>query len=209
MKKKPGGLLVVCIAAIVLGGLGLLSGLSGIVMLAIAPQIQANMKVGNPNAMDDAVQAMQTKMTVVTDRWRPIQFALFAPHLLLAAGLVTGGILGLRVNPLGRTLLIYVFCGAILFEVIRLIPTIAIQCEMIPIMQEMAKDMQPKGKAGPGDGAVAAIMMGSVIVGLVIGIGMVLAKMGMYLWGALYLRKQEIVDLFNPEDPFAAQGIVR
>ena len=196
---RPGGLMAVCVIAIVLGGLGLLGSLMAIVGLVAGPRLQqASVKLLQQPGNDKVVEAqlaMQQKIQAVNDRyrWPNAGFALL--NVGLSVGLLAGGILALNREPRARTLLIALFAVALLFEISRSIVQVFMQWEMAAAMSDLLPRMMAASAPAKGPNAQQAAAIGTAIakVGILLGLGFQLiftvAKLTYYAVGWCYLRR--------------------
>jgi len=154
--------------------------------------------MGQPPGMKEVQQEMQKALQEVQNRWKPVTIVQTVLHFFVALGLVVGGAKALGLSVSGRSILVIAFCSAIVFEVLRLIPTVAIQMGTMDVMQEyMQRIMEasaPKGQAMPpqAQNAMATAMKASVMVGFAFTFFFVLAKVVFYAVGAWYLSKPHI-----------------
>ena len=107
LSGRPGVLTAICVIAIVLGGLGLGTGLLAVVSLVGGEAIQAAIP-DNPG-MDEEMKKIQTEMEqemqAVTDRYWGYHAVFLLGHFAVATGLLAGGIMAIKMNPKGRTVL--------------------------------------------------------------------------------------------------------
>jgi len=206
-RKRPGGLVAVCVIAIVLGGLGVFSSLSFLVNLAFGSQMQSaftpQTMPGQNNQMLEVQQEMNAKVWSITQKWNVVHWILTAALIVNVALLLTGGIMTLRLNPTGRKLLLAVFISAIVVDIARAVPGVLIGAETFQVMEEYMPRMMdasaPPGQQAPpgvGDAMGTAMQIGG-IVAMVFAIGWALAKVVVYLIGAMYLTRPAVKELFT------------
>ncbi|MEX2118203.1 MAG: hypothetical protein WD847_01230 [Pirellulales bacterium] len=213
MNQRPGGLTAVCVLAIVLGALGLLTGLVGIVGMLAAPAMQ-NLFSGMPGMNDEFTKVqmeMNAEMMAVAQSRPVLTWSLYIVHLMVASTLLVGGILAVMLKPVGRRLLLGVFVGAIVFELVRIVPTVIMALENMAIVEEymprLAEASNQGGQAPPGmDQTMGAFAKVGAIVGLVAAVAMMLFKCAFYVVGTLYLSKPRIVALYSQAHDVAGQG---
>jgi hypothetical protein len=202
--KKPGALTAVGVVGIVMGILGLGAACLVLVGLPLQAQMQGTFNpVPPPNA--PPVMRLQYEMNVemqaIQDRYMVPNMVFGGLHLLLAAGMIIGGILVLKTNPAGRTLLMYTLLAVIVFELVRAAVGLMAQLEIMPITtMYMERIMREAG--GPGGNNATAqmfarIMKGATIFGMVMALMWPLAKIIIYGISARYLASDQVVALFG------------
>jgi len=205
--RRPTGLAVVCVIAIILGGLGLAGSLVGIVGLTAGSSMQRAFTLPLQPGMDrrviDAQLAMQRNIQAVADRYWGYNLAFVLACLFVAGGLLAGGIITLGIKPAGRRLLIGAFAVAVVFEVLRAVFHVFMQIEMAAVMSDsMSRIMEATSPAGaPGADQAATIAAVATQVGVFVGIAFtcvyVLAKLIFYAVGIHYLRRPNVQRLFG------------
>lgn len=199
MSHRPGGLTILCIGCLVLGGLGVLMWCLGGVGLAmqasgIDPAQIANS--GLPPEQQAAQQQMQQEVEAITKKWWIVTAVLWVWNVPTIILLMTGAVLGLRMAPTALKWLKIALINVLVFEVVRLVPTIAMQIEMADVMERMFQ-----GLAGPGGRAPPA---GLMKIGMGIGLAfvalMVVVKLSFYGWGLWYVGRNEVRDWFGAPD---------
>ena len=93
--NNPVWLKVVCIGCIVLGSLGLLTGLAGVAGQVFSASMQSSidkflnaMQQGAPNPAFDVQKKMQAEIVAVQHRWLVTNLILLGVQLFVAAGLL-------------------------------------------------------------------------------------------------------------------------
>lgn len=204
MNQRPGGLTAVCVLAIVLGAIGLLTGLLGIVQILAAPAMQ-NLFSGMPGMNDEFTKVqmeMSAEMMAVAQSRPVLTWSLQIVHLVVACVLLAGGIMAVMLKPAGRRLLLGVFAGAIVFELVRIVPAVMMTQENMAIVEEymprLAEASNQGGQAPPGmDQTIGTFAKVGAIAGLAMQVAMMLFKCAFYLIGALYLSKPSVVMLYS------------
>ncbi len=219
--RRPGGLTAICVIAIILGVLGLLSSLWGLASLAIGPSLQKAMQVppqgpGRDRAME-LQRTMQQKIQAVADRyrWPTAVFALL--NVGLAGCMLAGGIMGLKRNAKARTLLTAVFAVAILFVISRGIVEAFAQWEIAAIMSDLLPRMMEQAGPPNAPNVPNAAAMGSafakigIVLGLAYAVVSIVVKLTYYAVGWFYLRRPAVcrwLDGANAQFPAADGGEV-
>jgi hypothetical protein len=205
-KKRPGWLTAICVGAIVLGSLGLLSALGGAATLLMGDFYQKTMMrmqtAGQPPAVAKSFQKLQDEMKAVADDWKGVNAGLLFLQFLVAGGLLAGGILTMRLRPNGRNLLLKVFLVAILLDGVRAIPSTLIQIETMAVMERYMSNVaagSPSGRQTPRKmpPMVKQFMRAGVLIGVGFMMLMLALKMAYYIAGILYLRRPSIRDLIE------------
>jgi hypothetical protein len=199
--QLPKNFKLVSVFAIVIGAMGIVSGVSS----------GATVIIGSKSVIDAAtfehadpdVRKIQEEVNAasiaLSERWR-IPSGLMAlsnlviSSLLLAAGIMTNG---LKRN--GRRLLSKVLLVAIIFDAILLIPTLYLTSQTLEIQQhssgEMAKAMS--GANAEQAGAIASIIFKfSMYLSMAFLVGWVGIKIWYYVWARKRLAKPDIDALF-------------
>ena len=201
----PGGLVAICVIAMLAGGLGLLSCGWMSVGLAFPDGFQSIVPMP---AQDDETmqqqQEMQSAIRSVTDRYRPIMFAVTAAIGVLSIGLLVGGFGTWQRKPLGRKILIGVFVLGMIVEVLRIIPTSLMQSETMTVVQsQIQKQMQEEREdeeKPPVPKEAVQVMEWSMKIGMMVGIvfqiGWTLVKFVLYALGIRYLTRPRTQALF-------------
>jgi hypothetical protein len=214
----PGGLTAVCVISIVLGALGLGGSLFSLVCIVGQSTLQNVFKEnafkmprqpGMPDGPFQAQEEMQKKIEEMTRRYQGINIGVVLLNLVISAGLLVGGIMGLKMVPKARVWLVTVLAAAILFEIIAAVIAIFIQIEMASFMSgSMSKIISSMPKGGPqGGNAIETFGKIFMFVGIAFSVGWALAKIIFYGFSVLYLRRPNIRQLFPEDtaDPMDAQ----
>ncbi|HLA84790.1 MAG TPA: hypothetical protein VJL29_08350 [Thermoguttaceae bacterium] len=215
MNKPSGWLQAVGIAAIVLGGMGLLSGLSGLAKIAVGPTWQIKFRqqpgFGTTAEQADVQRDMQKEVRKIADRWLPVTGPLVVVDVLVSICLIVGGIGTLRLRPVGRSTLYGVFLAAIVLELAQLGPTIALQHGIASIttdyMSRMMEASAPKGQEMPRE--MTTMVSSFTKVGIILAIGftvlMKAIEVGFYVFGVTYLGRANVRAQFA--EPLTAELI--
>jgi hypothetical protein len=206
--RRPGWLTALCVVAIVIGVLGAMNGLFGIVGVLAGPSLQAAFtpKVqagpGVANEIEKIQQQFQAEMNQVQNKYFVGLLTASLLRVVVAAGLLVGGVMSLNLKPNGRTILLLA-CGAgILYEVgISVILQSLINMEMSASMNaffESIVETLPKAQGGgPPPEMFLNIMKASIVFGFAIQYVFAAIKIVFYLWGLIYLQREAIRALFD------------
>ncbi|MBN2218158.1 MAG: hypothetical protein JW719_12360 [Pirellulales bacterium] len=212
MNKPSGWFQVVCIAAIVLGAIGILMGLFGMIGAVVGPAMQEMMKSqqsGMPVEQLDLQMEMQREIQTITTRWLPLTLPLLIVEMVVSVCLIVGAIRSLRLRPAGRTLLVIAFWAAVVVELVQLIPTIAVQRETMAVtskyMSDIMKTSAPKGQQMPAglDNTMKSVTNVVSIVAIMFAVLLTLAQVAFYVFGAVYMARPNVRALFA--EPAVAQ----
>lgn len=209
VRRRPGGLTAICVIAIILGGLGVVTAVVGVVFAAAGQAIQKAAAPQLPGELEGEALQVQAEMNqaiqAVGQRYLMANVALALLSLALAIGLIVGRAQSLKIKPLGRTVLLAVFAVAILFELARGSFQIYQQMQMFGVMQEYwprlmksaaEKSQQPMG--GPNFETMMNIAFTvAKISAYAIVIVPALVKGAFYFIGAIYLARPKLKELFE------------
>ena len=200
---RPAWLVVICVTAIALGGMGLVNGLMGIGSVVYQDQLQKAFERPNQPGLPPELQQAQEEFE---QKSRELQKEFIVPlmgatvaRLAVAVGLMVGGVWCLLGKPRGREILIFVLCAGIVFEVGNGILQVVFTRHMLDLMNELFQkfvDNMPN-RGGPPPEFMMGIMRGAMWFGLCLGVVWQLIKITFYFGGLLYLRRQAIADLFS------------
>lgn len=218
VRRRPGGVTAVGVLAIILGCMGAFSAIAGMANSLMGGSMQQMFtppQPGVPQQMQQAQEEMNAAIMEVVERYSMVNAALAAVHLGLAAALAWFGIRTVQMSDHGRRMLQFVMLTAIVFEAVRAVPTVALQMEMAPIMEQhmgrMMEAARPPGKQiSPSEEATLNTigkMAGAAIwVGLAVALGWVLVKVIFYAMSARYLGLERVREAFAAFMPRAATG---
>lgn len=199
---RPGWLTAVCVIAIILGALGILSALATLLMTVFAGEFQAMM--GTPQGpgispeMQRVQDQFQKEMNAIQDRYFVAIIAVSLFHAVVAGMLLVGGIRSLGGSAAGRSLLLAAFVAAIVYEICVGVLQSFMNIEMNSAMNSYFEGLVgTMPSAGPPPEVMVSIMQGSAVVGYVLQYVLILAKIGFYVFGINYLRRPHITALFS------------
>jgi len=193
-----GRIKTLCVIIIVLAGLGLASALMGAVQLLVGQQMQAAFTMGNqpnvPKRVQDLQRDMQRGIQAVQDQFLAVNAVLLAGYVIVAAGLLLGGIQSLRRKLPGRKILIAACLSALAFELIRGTVQAFIQVQLMSVMTRFFQEMMQVSMNEAAEVAewVAWSARAAMVVGVLMLIGWILAKVVFYSFAVWYLRKPAV-----------------
>lgn len=202
--QRPGGVIAICVIAIILGCLSSCSGLmacGGVAMQGQVEQMQQASMAGMPpeaGAQMEQMQAAQRELMEEQKRFLPITLGSAILGGLLALLILVAAALALSGRELGRKLLVVLFGVGIGFEVLRTAAEVWVQYEMKDIMDRYMSrimSMSGPGHAPPPEdftGIMSGVMSASVAFGMCLLVGWAAAKVVYYGISIGYLRKSEV-----------------
>jgi hypothetical protein len=209
-RRRTGGLTAICVLAIVLGAMGVLTGCFGLVGLLFSSQMQ-NAIAGIQQANQGAAEVqneMNAKALTISRKYSWATVPLMVAKLFVEIALLAGAIMSLGLKPLGRRMLLAAFGAAIVVESIQLVPALLVQREtqalMAEMMPKMMQEVQQGAKKTPGfdpDQFASGLVKAISIMSFVIGIGWLVCKVVYYAIGIVYLRKPQVAASFVPQPP--------
>ncbi len=202
---RPGWLTTLCVLCIVLGALGLFNSLIGAAGAIGGPFIQKAFQPkagkGMPDDMQKAQEQFQTEINAVQNKYFWATMPALAFRFVAALLLLIGGIRTLSLMEPGRQLLLIACSIAIVFELMFSILQSIISLDTMTIVNEYVVKMtetMPQNANGPDMSRILpTVVRASVIVSMVLAYLISLAKIGLYIFGLVYLRKPQIIALFT------------
>ena len=185
-QQKPGGLTAIAVICLILGSLGALIALFGIVMLFFQGsmnQFQAAQPGGPPPEFLAEMEALQASQFIPT-------LIVNGCNVIIGSLLAIGSIGVLGTKEWGRNLLRNALLAAIFFVVVRGIYSMWVQYSSMSVISKMVP-------AGGDKATMEAIMQGTIIFGIVIGVIWMVVLIGFYIWSRIYLNKPPIRALFG------------
>ena len=185
-QQKPGGLTAIAVICLILGSLGALIALFGIVMLFFQGsmnQFQAAQPGGPPPEFLAEMEALQASQFIPT-------LIVNGCNVIIGSLLAIGSIGVLGTKEWGRNLLRNALLAAIFFVVVRGIYSMWVQYSSMSVISKMVP-------AGGDKATMEAIMQGTIIFGIVIGVIWMVVMIGFYIWSRIYLNKPPIRALFG------------
>ena len=200
--RRPGALTAICVIAIILGGLGLLTSVGGLVSQIFLPWIQSTFSTPATGSGPMQVQAeMQGEMNQVGSKFRAVNIVLAAAQLPLTICLLAGGIMALNGKRLGRKILAGACLAAIAFVVAHTVVAMIVQWQTVGVMSRFMPKMiaaQPGGaNVQQAEQMVTTIMSISGYVGMAIVGAIALTKLIYYGLSVAYLNRQSTRAFFG------------
>lgn len=206
---RTGWLTTLCVLCIVLGALGLFNSLIGAVGAIggqfIQKALQPTAGAGMPAEMKDAQEKFQAEINAVQMKYFWVTVPALAFRFVAALLLLIGGIRTLSLVEPGRKLLLIACSVAIVFELLHAILQSIISLDTMTVVNEYVVNLtetMPQNANGPDMSRILpTIIRASVIGGLVFAYLISLVKIGLYIFGLIYLRKPHIIALFHSNQP--------
>lgn len=200
--RRPSGLTAICIIAVVLGVLGLFSGLmKGVNVLFGTEMQQAFGSFGAVSPEQAKVQQdMQAAIAAEMNRFRLVNSVLCIAQLTFCGALVYSGMKTLGLKAAGRSLFLAACACMLVYEIGQSIAFVFQQLAMSPIM-ELYMPQLMKGSAGNNASAeqIGQVMARvSIILGIVFQCVWTLIKFVFYAVAIFHLRKAAVIALFYP-----------
>jgi hypothetical protein len=214
LPRRPGGLTAICVIAIILGGLGVITGLMGIGGLLGGQAIQKNLAPSFPQPAGAPIGETHEKMMEVQGEMNDKIYAVgrqfilpnaivLTLHVAVAVFLIVGAVQCLKLKAVGRTILIATFCFAIPFEMARSGFQLYQQMQIMAVMEVYFPRMMeaatpPDAPEAPDMGAMMNVMMSAMKAasyGMII--VFLLVKGIFYAIGAMYMTRRKVRELFE------------
>jgi hypothetical protein len=208
--QRPGGITALCVLTIVLGSIGVLTGLTGIANIVFQRRVQGAIASLQPDEeMARAQQEMADEAEQFSQQHVVRNWIFEILRLAIAMSLLVGGIWSLGLKPLGRRTLLAVFAVGVVFEVAQIWPLLDARELTARGMDRMIQaQAQKQGNAPPGsDAFLKMLVQVMVTVQLFVMIALLLAKCSFYGFGLWYLNRPHVAALFirptNPDPQWA------
>ena len=200
----PVGLAVICIIAIILGVIGLITGAIQVATLTVGKQFQQMMQGTNQRGLSpqqvEVQKQMQDELNAINDQLLVPSAIKAVVHLAVATLLVVGGIMSLLMKPSGRIVLLGVCALALFYEAGHTVLDTMVQMKVITVMETYFPKLLSLGPQGPGQAqAEDALKVGmkiGMVIGLVFAFTMVFIKVVFYCITLFYLNRPRIKSLF-------------
>lgn len=202
---RPGWLTTICVLCIVLGALGLFNSVFGAVGVIVGPIIQKAFQPKAGNGMSDDMQKVQEEFQTEINAIQAKYFWETVPALgfrfIVSLLLLIGGIRALSLVAAGRKLLLAACSIAIVFELLFSILQSIMYLDTMTLVNEYVIKLTAALPQNVNDGGVGRFlptlarvsMIGSMAAYYLIS----LAKVCLYIFGVIYLRRPRIMALFS------------
>jgi hypothetical protein len=207
--RRPGGLIAICVLAIVLGALGVLKGCAGLLGPLFSTRIQSAVAGMQPAAnqnqgFQDEMKEVNAKALAIKAKYDWVLMPLMVAKLFVEIALLTGAMMTLGLKPLGRQILLAAFVAATIVEIVQFFPDFLMQRETQALMGEMMPKVMQQAQQGqkgpPGfDQMMSGIFKAMSIVTIIFAVGWLACKVVYYVIGIVYLRKPQVAALFLPK----------
>jgi hypothetical protein len=124
-------------------------------------------------------------MQAVHDRFWTVNLVLLAAFMVIAVGLLIGGIQSLRRRPPARQILRIACAAAFVGEIVRAIVAVCLQIQTMSTTMHHIQEMSSSAEMD----FVVTIMRAGMVVGILLSLGWVLAKLAYYGISVWYLRQ--------------------
>lgn len=197
--RRAGGVTAICVAAIILGALGLLSSVAGIAGMLLGERLRTMVEgmqaQSIPPQARNVQQKMNQQMLAMARRWRPVVVPLIIFHLAASVLLIVGAIGTLTQAPTGYQLLIWGLWGSLGYVVLYAPINLILTVENYRIVQQFMPELMQAGRPQAGAPAppVDEMMQTTMRISVALGIGWTvvwsLVQGGFYTFSALYIKK--------------------
>lgn len=203
---RPACLTFICVTALLLGSVGLLTACTGLLSQVFSSGMQqaiAGMPGGANMPGADVQREMNARIMAVTNRYKWVTMPLMLVKIIVEAALLAGAIMSLGLKPRGRSWLLGALVAAIVFEAIHAVPVLLIQRETQLLMSEMMPRMmeaqQGPHKAPPGLTDFMSTFFSAIgFATIIVAVGWLVAKIIFCAFGIRYLRQPGMRALFAP-----------
>jgi hypothetical protein len=202
--NRPAKLTTVCIISIILAGAGILTSLSALgAMVVPKTQMFPNNFPEKDKKFVEAQKQMMQSMETINRQYRTYQAVLSILVLLVSAAILICSIMTMQMKESAAKVLPFAFLAAVPIDIGRTIVGALLSHKMsgvmIQYMHQMLQTGSPSAKQLPNmDGIMSNFMQVFSGLAVVFGIVWTAAKVGFYIYSALYLRKAQTQQLFLP-----------
>lgn len=192
---RPTGVTVIGVMSVIGGGFAILGSAMFALQLAFGAMFAGAM---TPPGKAGEVQAdYMAQIQAVSDRFMIPNVAVTLTNCVIGVFLIVGAIKLLRRQPGAATFVRRVLLAVIVFELVRLIPTLMMQMQIYPLTQAfMEKTVNTQGNNGAPPMMMKSIQQISMIIGIVFMFGWLTVKLGLVIWSRVYLKRQNVIDYF-------------
>lgn len=196
-RQRPNALTVIAILALTIGALGLCVSSFGLLSLATQDALQdfSASQLGGDPEQQRLQREMQEHVREATADYMPFSAAHQVLNLLLSFGLLGAGVLLLRWHPKAPALFTGVAVANLALDVVGGALGVTVQMATSEAMRAYLE-----ATAVPGaEQLMGAMAEASVNMGICTAAALFLAKAAYYVWGIVYLRREDVAALFRPE----------
>ncbi len=193
---RPLGLTVTGVLCTLGGIIGTMTGLMALGQLFLAETLANAFSFGE-GGMVEAQKEMQQQMQAITNTFFIPSLLSILAMLALSIALLVGGIGLLRDRARARILLRKVFIAAIILELCRAVLQSLVQVRMVPVMESYMKKLSSGGEGPGGSDAMAQFASIGIIIGIVFWLGWAVIKIGLLIWGRVYLNRPHVVEYLS------------
>ena len=203
--RRRRGLTLIAVVAIVLGIMGLINAVTGVVGLAFGSQIQSTFGSGGqigqlpPELEEIQKELQQDTLLLQHEFWWPSAAAVLV-HLVVAAGLLAGGIQTHRRIPAGPRILSAACCLAIPFELLaRGVLQTMIQFRTATMLKQQIQRVvdEAAGQIPPAAERLLSLPYVMILGAIFVLVGLMLLKVVYYAITIWYLRRPSVRAEFN------------
>jgi hypothetical protein len=191
MRELPFGLKPFCIVAILFGALGLLGNALGLVSLIVNQNAAA--PAGGGTRQAELQAEYQRRLLASAKEMRPVHLILLPAVFLTSGLLLAAGVSGLKLQALGfvRT----AFAVSLLADSASSAFGVVAQMKTMETLSWFLRESA--GGSGTSNPALVGMRVG-IMVGLTVGVGWLLLKIGFYVAGLVYFGKRSVREVFSP-----------
>jgi hypothetical protein len=201
---RPGMLSTICVIAIVMGALGAMNVLAGLGMYFLQPVMQQAFQpsVGPGVSREDVRQYrdIQDKTQAIADKHIVLAMSLLALAFLSSVGLILGGLKTLRLNDMGRKVLMATLVLCVVYELGHWTQQFMVMPEIGAAMRETYQksiEELPPGSVQRRSQELTLTIVGiSTTASLVFVVALGAVKLVYYFLTLIYLNRQPIRDLY-------------
>jgi len=200
--NRPGQLTTICLIAIILSSAGILTSLSTLGgMVLPKAQMFPNNLPEKDNKFVEAQKQMMKAMQVVSRQYRTYQVVILIAFSLISIAILIPAILTMQMRESAAKILSVAFWSAVPIEIGRSILNGVVSHKMSGVMLQYMHQMLQTGPSPDKqlqnvDGIMSNFLHVFSGVAVVFGIVWTAAKIGFYVYSAMYLRKPQMQQAF-------------
>ena len=204
---EPKGLTTIAVLCLVLAGLGLMTGASGVAMAFLGPAMQQSIidsSRGSEEPSDQMQVEIQEAAQQVSQKYKVPGIVASGLSALACLGMLVGSVLVLRKSPSGRQILLWACLAVIATDIGKAViqgmsqrEAMQAMGDTMPQMLANDPDIQKTGNAENVQQAMGTMMNVIQIVMVVLLAGWCLVKVAFYLYSASRLSRPQTVAYFE------------